>query len=261
MMGKKPEWVALMGDAFLSDPDSVMDTVQRLRSKAEDAGTLKTSKEQEVKIQESEGLRVIIIEPAEPEVIYVPVYNPRVVYGPWWYPTHLPYYYYPHYYHPTPGVFLGFTFGIAVGNAIWGSLNWHHRDVMINVHRYNTLHIHHKIPIASRHTSWKNVVRHNHPRVLKHSRPSARDIQRQHAKKVMQSRKKLDAIYYDKTHHRDFSRERSVERPQNSFQKNPINREIKQQKRHIESSRRGSDGGAKESRGVGRSGEGRHFRQ
>src|SRR5450755_963672 len=37
-LGEKPEWVKNMGDAFLAQPEDVMDSVQRLRQKAQAAG-------------------------------------------------------------------------------------------------------------------------------------------------------------------------------------------------------------------------------
>jgi hypothetical protein len=39
-MGKQPEWVQNVGDEFLGQPKAVMDSVQRLRHKAQDQGNL-----------------------------------------------------------------------------------------------------------------------------------------------------------------------------------------------------------------------------
>ena len=41
MMGEKPDWVQDLGDAFLAQPEDVMDSVQRLRAQAQKAGNLK----------------------------------------------------------------------------------------------------------------------------------------------------------------------------------------------------------------------------
>ena len=79
MMSEKLEWTQKLGDAFLAQQKDVMDTVQKLRRKANEAGNLKSSKEQEVK---KEG-DIIIVEAANPQVVYVPAYNPTVVYGAW----------------------------------------------------------------------------------------------------------------------------------------------------------------------------------
>ena len=40
-LGEKPDWVRNMGDAFLAQPEDVMDSVQRLRAQAQKAGNLK----------------------------------------------------------------------------------------------------------------------------------------------------------------------------------------------------------------------------
>ncbi len=133
MMSEKLDWTEKLGDAFLAQKKEVMDTVQKLRAKAQAEGNLKTTKEQKVIVQE----KVIIIEPANPQVIYVPVYNPVVVYGPWWYPAYPPYYYYPPGYVATTAAF-SFAVGVAVGAAwgyAWGGCNWRGGDVDINVNR------------------------------------------------------------------------------------------------------------------------------
>ncbi len=100
MMHAKPNDVQRLGDAFLADPGRVMDRVQFLRSRAQQAGNLKSTEQQKVETQIDEGKQVIVIEPAQPQTVYVPVYQPTVVYGPWWYPN------YPPYYWPAPAVLL-----------------------------------------------------------------------------------------------------------------------------------------------------------
>ncbi len=130
MMSEKLEWTQKLGDAFLAQQKEVMDTVQKLRFKAKEAGNLKTTKEQKVVVQE----KVIIIEPASPQVIYVPTYNPVVVYGVWPYPAYPPYYYYPPGYVATAAAF-SFAAGVAVGAAwgyAWSNCNWHGGSVNYN---------------------------------------------------------------------------------------------------------------------------------
>ena len=60
-----------------------MDAVQRMRTKAEGTGTLKTSEQQVVRNSDrSRGQAgVVVIQPSSPDVVYVPSYNPTVVYG------------------------------------------------------------------------------------------------------------------------------------------------------------------------------------
>ena len=135
MMSEKTEWTQNLGDAFLSQQDDVMDTVQRLREKAHNAGNLKTT-EQQVVVVEREIIRV---EPANPQVVYVPVYDPRWVYGPWWWPAYPPYVYYPY----RPGVviapgFIWFGMGFVVGaywSSAWGYWDWPHHHVIVHTNR------------------------------------------------------------------------------------------------------------------------------
>ena len=90
MMNEKLDWTQKLGDAFLGQQKEVMAAVQRLRTKAQAAGNLKSSKEQTVTTEQQGGTTVIKIEPADPQVVYVPTYNPTVVYGPWPYPAYPP---------------------------------------------------------------------------------------------------------------------------------------------------------------------------
>jgi len=143
VLGQDPGWVQRMGDAFLAQPDAVMDSVQRLRRQAEAAGNLKSNEQQKVSHQAAAATpaatapQTIIIEPADPQVVYVPSYNPSMVYGTWAYPAYPPYYYPPPPYYYPGGALLSFGIGMAVGGALWGDLNWGHGDIDIDVDRYN----------------------------------------------------------------------------------------------------------------------------
>ena len=138
MMDDKLEWTQKVGDAFLAQQDDVMDSVQRLRAKAYEAGQFKTTKEQKVIVEKTVETQIIRVEPAT-EVVYVPVYNPTVVYGAWAYPAYPPYYYYPPGYVATASAF-SFAAGVAVGSIWYGGFNWgysrHHSKIKIN-HNYN----------------------------------------------------------------------------------------------------------------------------
>jgi len=132
MMSEKLDWTQKLGDAFLAQQKDVMNTAQKLRSKAQSQGNLKTTEQQIVKVEPN----VIIIESANPQVIYVPTYNPTVVYGAWPYPAYPPYYYYPPGYVAAPG--LAFATGVVLGSAwghAWGYPNWHGGEVNINASR------------------------------------------------------------------------------------------------------------------------------
>jgi hypothetical protein len=149
MMDAKPADVQRLGDAFLADPKKVMDRVQFLRKKAQEAGNLKSNEQQKVSSTTQENKQVIVIEPAQPAAVSVPVYQPSVVYGTWWWPTYPPYYWPPPaYYYPAGGFVAGVVWGAAIvgiGNALWGGCNWGGGDVNINVDRYNNINVNNKL--------------------------------------------------------------------------------------------------------------------
>jgi hypothetical protein len=132
MMSDKLDWTQKLGDAFLADQKRVLDTIQSFRAKAQAEGSLKTTKEQTVIVEE----KIIKIEPADPEVIYVPSYDPTVVYGAWPYPAYPPYYYYPPGYIASGALWFGA--GLALGAAwgwAWGGCNWGGGNVDIDIDR------------------------------------------------------------------------------------------------------------------------------
>jgi hypothetical protein len=161
MMSERLEWTQKLGDAFLDQQDEVMDTVQRLRAKAEAAGNLRDTAEQRVIAEDGE----IVIEPAQPEEVYVPVYDPTVIYGPWWYPAFPPFFFL-----PPPGVVIGFHGGIGFGRGIavgrtwgyaWGHWDWRHHYVNVNVDR--RININRNINISRTNiqtTRWQHDVTH-----------------------------------------------------------------------------------------------------
>jgi hypothetical protein len=137
-MSEKLDWTQKLGDAFLADQKSVLDAVQRLRKRAEDAGNLKSNEQQKVIVQQEAQQTIIQVVPADPQVIYVPAYNPTVVYGVWGYPAYPPYYWAPPpYYYPGGAFVRGFAWGagVAASWAIFGNCNWRGGDVNVNVNR------------------------------------------------------------------------------------------------------------------------------
>jgi len=73
-------WTTEVGKAFVSDQKATLDSVQRLRKQAQTVGNLKTSTQQEVKVETEGGVQTIVIQPANPQIVYVPVYNTQTVY-------------------------------------------------------------------------------------------------------------------------------------------------------------------------------------
>src|SRR5262245_1434828 len=133
-MNDNLDWTQDLGDAFLADQSALMDTVQKMRRKAKDAGKLETTKEQKVSERED---KIIVIEPADPQTVYVPTYYPTACYGSWSYPV----YYYPPMYPAYPPAYPAFTFavGVAWGAAIWGgcSWGWGHSECNVNSNNDN----------------------------------------------------------------------------------------------------------------------------
>jgi hypothetical protein len=135
-MDKNLSWTSSLGDAYYNQEQEVMDAVQAMRQRAQQAGNLLTTEQQTVTTQDSS----IIIEAANPDIVYVPAYDPWVIYGdaiaPWpgWYP-------YPGIWYGGPYLSFGVGFGIGYyggygwGWNHWGS-DWHHRVVMHDHDRY-----------------------------------------------------------------------------------------------------------------------------
>jgi hypothetical protein len=152
-MASKPDWMTQLGNAFIAQPNDVMDSVQRLRRAAQSAGNLKSNEQQKVIVEQS----TIQIQPTSTQVVYVPTYNPTVVYGTWPYPA-----YPPVYVPPPPGYAIasGFAAGIAFGagiavtNALWGGFNWNNHDVNVNVNRYNNINVNNRITANGGTTNW-----------------------------------------------------------------------------------------------------------
>jgi hypothetical protein len=135
-MDKNLSWTSSLGDAYYNQQQDVMDAVQVMRQRAQEAGNLKTTPQQTVTTQGP----TIIIQPASPDVVYVPAYDPWLVYGvpivawPGWYP-------YPGIWFGGPYLSFGIGFGIGFfGGFGWGwphwGFDWHNRVVMYNHARY-----------------------------------------------------------------------------------------------------------------------------
>jgi hypothetical protein len=146
MMDDRLDWMQKLGDAFLAQQNEVMDSVQRLRRQAEEAGTLQSSPQQTVTTQD----QTITVEPANPNVVYVPVYDPTVVYGAWPYPDYPPYYFPPSGFVFGPPVWPGFWWGpvIDIGFVApywrWHHFDWDHHRIRIDRDRFYRIEGHHR---------------------------------------------------------------------------------------------------------------------
>ncbi len=130
-------WTSVLGDAYANQPQEILAAVQSMRTRAQQAGNLKSTSEETVATVGDS----IVIEPADAEVVYVPEYDPWLVYGaplgvfPGWVPF--------------PGLFAGgsaVSFGLGLGIGIfagfgwgwhhWGA-DWHGRTVAYNHNAYD----------------------------------------------------------------------------------------------------------------------------
>jgi hypothetical protein len=75
-MAANYDWTVQLGGAFANQPADVMDAVQDLRRRAQAAGTLVNTPQQQVVVDQN----MVEILPAQPQMIYVPQYDPAVVY-------------------------------------------------------------------------------------------------------------------------------------------------------------------------------------
>jgi hypothetical protein len=135
-MDKNLSWTSSLGDAYYNQEQDVMDAIQVMRQRAEQAGNLKSTPQQTVTDQDS----TISVQPANPQVVYVPAYDPWLVYGgpivawPGWYP-------YPGIWYGGPYLSFGAGFGIGFyGGYGWGwghwGFDWHNHYAVYNHNRY-----------------------------------------------------------------------------------------------------------------------------
>ncbi|HEY7091034.1 MAG TPA: DUF3300 domain-containing protein, partial [Tepidisphaeraceae bacterium] len=100
MLAENPDWTDALGYAFSTQQADVTASIQRLRARAQTAGSLLSTPEQQV-VADDAGIQIV---PANPQVIFVPVYDPQVVFAP-----------------PPPGVVMGppVTFGPPMQAGVW----------------------------------------------------------------------------------------------------------------------------------------------
>jgi Protein of unknown function (DUF3300) len=162
MMSDQLDWTQQLGDAFLGQGQDCLASVQRLRHKAQAAGTLKSTPQQTVTVQAPAAVAppsgapatmatvteepIIAIEPTDPQQVYVPYYDPATAYGAWPYPDYQPYAF------PAPvgyGITAGLATGLAFGAGVavvgslwgWGRPNWGGGNVTINSNQFNRINL------------------------------------------------------------------------------------------------------------------------
>jgi len=142
MLDDNLEWTERMGDAFLASQPAVMDSIQRLRQRAQAAGTLQSIPEEAV----NQVGQDITIQPASADTVYVPVYNPTVAYGAWPYPAYPPDYFPNNFYNAVPGPFGFGWVSVAIVVPLWGweHCDWHRHHIDLDRARFADLDRHHR---------------------------------------------------------------------------------------------------------------------
>lgn len=77
MLDRNLQWTTNLGNAYYNQPQDVMQTVQVMRQRAQQAGNLQATPQEEVNNEQG----YIQVEPVNPQMVYVPTYNPWAVYG------------------------------------------------------------------------------------------------------------------------------------------------------------------------------------
>jgi Protein of unknown function (DUF3300) len=138
MLDRNLQWTTSLGNAYYNQPQDVLQTIQVMRERAQDAGNLQSTPQ--VDVQENQGY--VAVAPANPQIVYVPTYDPWTVYGQ-------PVNPYPGFYTLGPvGPFYGpvqYGMGFAISaflGAPWGwfgwGLNWYSHAVVFNHNDYCT---------------------------------------------------------------------------------------------------------------------------
>jgi hypothetical protein len=149
MMADKIDWTVALGQAYVEQPQDVMDAVQYLRWQAHKAGNLRSNDYHRV-VVEREYVEIV---PYRPNVIFVPVYEPEIVF-----------------FRPAAVI----TFGVAFPIGVWliHDFDWHGHRVYYHGWRGDRPWIVHSRPhvritnvyVNNRYTNVtinRNVVRRN----------------------------------------------------------------------------------------------------
>jgi hypothetical protein len=134
MMDQNLSWTSSLGDAYENGQQNVLDAVQVMRRRAQQAGSLENTPQETVTTQGN----AIVIEPADPQVIYVPEYDPWLVYGdplalyPGWIGA-------PGFYFDGPGI----GFGLGIGIGLFGAFDWGWRSWRTDWHGHGLTHRNH----------------------------------------------------------------------------------------------------------------------
>jgi hypothetical protein len=154
MMDRNLSWTSSLGDAYVNGQENVLDAVQGMRQRAQQAGNLQSTQQEAVT---TDG-QTISIEPTDPEVVYVPEYDPWDVYG-------APLAYYPGWF-GVPGLYIdgpGIVFGLGFGIGVFGGFGWGWHHWGTDWHRHDVMHDHNRYVSHSPTFINRNDFGHGHP--------------------------------------------------------------------------------------------------
>ena len=106
-MDENLAWTTELGEAFASQQSEVMDSIQRLRAKAQALGNLQSTPQENVESDDG----TIDIVPADPNDVYVPDYQPDIIYY-------------------QPGVYCTFGIGFPIGVWLGYDWDWRHHHLI-----------------------------------------------------------------------------------------------------------------------------------
>lgn len=132
-LSKDLDWLQGLGDAFLQNEEQVLASVQDLRQKARDHGSIADNDYFDV-VEEADN---IIIKSTRRDIVYVPYYDSRTVYGRWGWSNYQPVYWHrPSHYHLHAGFYWSDQFYIRP-TLFFGGFHWSLRNLVVNHHFYD----------------------------------------------------------------------------------------------------------------------------
>lgn len=188
-MSENLDWMQKLGDAFLQNEEMVLASIQELRQRAYDEGSLDDFEHLKVSHEEDN----IVIEPTVREVVYVPYYDTRVVYGSWWWVDYPPVYWVHHHHHYYPGSWVYWGPRVHVGYGFYFSgVHWHnHHVVVVDRHYARRHHFHSGRHVVHHRDSRKWIHNTRHRRGVEYRHPQLRQ---EHRAIVARSARNADAV-------------------------------------------------------------------
>jgi hypothetical protein len=110
-------WTTAVGEAFQSQQQDVMASVQRLRAQAQSLGNLPSTPQDNIVTDDDGSIEIL---PADPDEIYVPDYQPSVVF----------------FQRPFGAPFITFGVGLPIGVWLHHDFDWHNHNIYVWDHNH-----------------------------------------------------------------------------------------------------------------------------